>query len=233
MNEIRKRSTYANVMSSLAVFLVLGGATAFAATHLGKNSVGTAQLKPGAVTTAKLRSHAVDGSKIADGSITGSDIAPGSITRNDISPGVIVDDKQDVPPGEPRPIDANEFVITLHPGETKDVSPPDIAPFSVTATCESTGAALVVASSAPGSLKSDGVNPPEPFDSVTLLSVPSLPPADGGEGHPPPNMKAQDGQFFAISADEVNITIHDVSVRVNFGPNSDECIVGGIVDRPL
>ena len=38
-NQIRKRLTYANVMSSLAVFLVLGGATAFAA--LSKNSVGS------------------------------------------------------------------------------------------------------------------------------------------------------------------------------------------------
>ena len=41
MKQIRKRLTYANVMSSLAVFLVLGGATAFAATQLAKNSVGT------------------------------------------------------------------------------------------------------------------------------------------------------------------------------------------------
>ena len=31
MKPIRKRLTYANVMSSIAVFLVLGGATAFAA----------------------------------------------------------------------------------------------------------------------------------------------------------------------------------------------------------
>ncbi len=30
MNQIRKRLTYANAMSSIAVFLVLGGGTAFA-----------------------------------------------------------------------------------------------------------------------------------------------------------------------------------------------------------
>ena len=40
MKSVRKRLTYANVMSSLAVFLVLGGATAFAAGQLGKNTVG-------------------------------------------------------------------------------------------------------------------------------------------------------------------------------------------------
>jgi hypothetical protein len=39
LKQIRKRLTYANVMSSIAVFLILGGATAFAA--LGKNTVGT------------------------------------------------------------------------------------------------------------------------------------------------------------------------------------------------
>jgi hypothetical protein len=83
VKKIRKRLTYANVMSSIAVFLVLGGA-AFAASQLPRNSVGTRQLKAGAVTTAKLHSNAVtkakikanavDGSKIADGSVTGADI---------------------------------------------------------------------------------------------------------------------------------------------------------------
>lgn len=76
MRQIRKRLTYANVMSSIAVFLVLGGA-AFAATQLPKNSVGTKQLKRNAVTTAKIKKSAVNGSKIADGSITGVDINAG------------------------------------------------------------------------------------------------------------------------------------------------------------
>jgi hypothetical protein len=63
MNQIRKRLTYANVMSSVAVFLVLGGA-AFAAIKLPKNSVGTKQLKKNAVTTAKIKNGAVTGAKI-------------------------------------------------------------------------------------------------------------------------------------------------------------------------
>jgi hypothetical protein len=72
----RKRFTYANVMSSIAVFLVLGGA-AYAASQLPRNSVGTKQLKRNAVTTAKIKKGAVNGSKIADGSITGVDINTG------------------------------------------------------------------------------------------------------------------------------------------------------------
>lgn len=62
MKQIRKRLTYANVMSSIAVFLVIGGATAFAA--LGKNTVGTKQLKKNAVTTTKIKNGAITSSKV-------------------------------------------------------------------------------------------------------------------------------------------------------------------------
>lgn len=55
MKKVRSNLTYANVMSTIAVFLLLGGGTAFAATAvLGKNSVGAKQLRKGAVTPAKL-----------------------------------------------------------------------------------------------------------------------------------------------------------------------------------
>jgi hypothetical protein len=63
VKQIRKRLTYANVISSVAVFLVLGGA-AFAAVKLPKNSVGTKQLKNNAVTTAKIKDGAVTASKV-------------------------------------------------------------------------------------------------------------------------------------------------------------------------
>ena len=46
MKQIRKRLTYANVMSSIAVFLVLGGATAFAAKKIGTN-----EIKANSITT--------------------------------------------------------------------------------------------------------------------------------------------------------------------------------------
>ncbi len=59
MKQIRKRLTYANVISTLCLFLLLGGATALAAVKLAKNSVGTKQLKNGAVTGAKVKVHSL------------------------------------------------------------------------------------------------------------------------------------------------------------------------------
>jgi hypothetical protein len=57
---LRPRLSYANVIATLALFLVLGGGAAFAATQLPKNSVGARQLKKHAVTPAKLSASTVN-----------------------------------------------------------------------------------------------------------------------------------------------------------------------------
>jgi hypothetical protein len=55
LNRLRGKLTYANVTATLALFLVLAGGTAFAASQmLPKNSVGAKQIRKGAVTPAKL-----------------------------------------------------------------------------------------------------------------------------------------------------------------------------------
>jgi hypothetical protein len=79
VKEIKKRLTYANVMSSIAVFLVLGGGAAIAAGQLGKNSVGSKQLKRNAVTTAKIKKGAVTGAKVKTGSLKASNFAAGQL----------------------------------------------------------------------------------------------------------------------------------------------------------
>jgi hypothetical protein len=62
---LRPKLTYANVVSTLCLFLLLGGGAAFAASKaLPKNSVGTKQLKKEAVT----------GAKVKDGSLKGADL---------------------------------------------------------------------------------------------------------------------------------------------------------------
>lgn len=87
MKQIRKRLTYANVMASIAVFLVLGGATAIAAGQLAKNSVGSKQIKKNAVTAAKIKKDAVSGAKVKSGAIDGSKVKDGSLTGSDINLG--------------------------------------------------------------------------------------------------------------------------------------------------
>lgn len=87
MQQIRKRLTYANVMSSIAVFLILGGATAFAAKKIGANqlkanSVKTGKIVKEAVTTGKLKKGAVTETKIADGAVTTNKIADLAVTTN-------------------------------------------------------------------------------------------------------------------------------------------------------
>lgn len=83
MKQIRKRLTYANVMSSIAVFLMLGGATAIAAKKIGKNqikanAITAGKIKKNAVTTAKLKNRAVTKAKLADGSVDFAKFATGS-----------------------------------------------------------------------------------------------------------------------------------------------------------
>jgi len=72
-------------MSSLAIFLILGGATAFAAKQLGKNTVGTKQLKKNSVTTKKIKKNAVTGAKIRKDAVNGVKVKDSSLTGADIN----------------------------------------------------------------------------------------------------------------------------------------------------
>jgi hypothetical protein len=85
VTRIRRRLTFANVLSVAALFVALGG-SAYA---LGRNSVGTNQLKKNAVTTAKIKKGAVDGSKVKDGSLTGADLATATIDASKLGPGAV------------------------------------------------------------------------------------------------------------------------------------------------
>jgi hypothetical protein len=71
-----KRPSPAMVVAVIALICALTG-TAYAA--LGKNSVGSRQLKAKSVTTGKIANNAVNGAKVANGSLTGSDINIGAL----------------------------------------------------------------------------------------------------------------------------------------------------------
>lgn len=54
MPSVRRRLSFANVVSCIALFVALGGAS-YAATQLPKNSVGAKQIKPNAVSSSKVK----------------------------------------------------------------------------------------------------------------------------------------------------------------------------------
>ena len=85
MNEplarVRARLTYANTMSTLAVFIALGG-TAWAATALPRNSVGASQIRTGAVGSSELRNNSIRSSDIRDRGIGLRDLSTSARTSS-------------------------------------------------------------------------------------------------------------------------------------------------------
>jgi hypothetical protein len=94
LERMKRMLTYANVMSTIAVFGVLGGGAYAAAQigandikrnavrskHIKKNQVGRKHLKRKAVSTSKLANAAVTGPKLADGAVTGPKLVENAVT---------------------------------------------------------------------------------------------------------------------------------------------------------
>jgi hypothetical protein len=76
MVRLRPLLTYANVMSTLALFIALGGVS-YAAATLPRNSVGATQLKASAVTGAKVKNESLTGADVKDRSLTAADFKGG------------------------------------------------------------------------------------------------------------------------------------------------------------
>lgn len=94
MQRIRQRLTYANVVSTLALFLVLTGGAAYAAKKIGSHelrggAVTTAKIKRNAVTRSKIKAGAISAAKIANGAVTNARLANGSVSLEKLAPGFI------------------------------------------------------------------------------------------------------------------------------------------------
>jgi len=85
INTARRHLTFANVMSVIAVFIALGGAS-YAAVNLPKNSVGTKQLKGKSVGTKQLKGNAVNSNKVKNFSLRANDFKKGQIPSGPTGP---------------------------------------------------------------------------------------------------------------------------------------------------
>jgi hypothetical protein len=94
MKRLRSKLTYANVISTLALFLALSGGVAFAASkiHSGDiadGAVKTSKLHQRAVSSGKLALGAVRSNQIADGAVSSAQIANGAVSSAQIANGAV------------------------------------------------------------------------------------------------------------------------------------------------
>lgn len=92
-----RRLTYANVVSTLALFLVLSGSAAYAAhRYLTRKSVGSAQLKSNAVTTAKIKANAVTTRKLKRVAVSSAKLKENAVTTEKLADGAVDEEKIDL-----------------------------------------------------------------------------------------------------------------------------------------
>lgn len=94
MKKLRSRLTYANVVSTVALFLALGGGVAFAAGKIqsgdiANGAVKTSKLHQRAVSSGKLALGAVRSNQIANGAVSSAQLADGAVGPNKIAAGSI------------------------------------------------------------------------------------------------------------------------------------------------
>jgi len=86
MRKHLRKPSPAMIVACLALLVALSGTGMAAATQLGRNSVGTLQLKDSAVTNAKVRNNAINSTKVAARLLLRSDFAPGQLPAGPVGP---------------------------------------------------------------------------------------------------------------------------------------------------
>lgn len=82
LDRMRARLTYANVVATLSLFLVVSGGVAWA---LATNSVKSRHIAPGQVKSGDLRVNAVTGAHVRDDSLASADVRPDGLNGADIN----------------------------------------------------------------------------------------------------------------------------------------------------
>ena len=236
MKQVRKRLSYANVMSSIAVFLVLGGATAFAASkirtkRLAANAVTTAKIKRNAVTAAKIKRGAVTQAKIQNGAVTGAKVRAGSLTGASINLATL-----GTVPSAATATTANAlagrtpFSFFMNRGEKTVVT---IAPFTVTAKCaideEGSDVAELQLSTAVNAAAMDDNS----GDELEVFNVEDNPARLIQETGPTgnPMIESDEGQLVAVAPNGTTIATENQAVGVNVGDHIGQCFFAGTVTK--
>ncbi|HEX6665023.1 MAG TPA: hypothetical protein VF081_00330 [Solirubrobacterales bacterium] len=232
MNQLRKRLTYANVMSSLAVFLVLGGATAFAAGQLAKNSVGAKQLRKNAVSAAKIKKDAVTDAKIKDGAVTGAEVKDGSLTGADVNLATLGTVPSAATAGAAANLAGRTPISVFAPAGLRTLA--TVGPFTIQAECRinqvgSDDALLLVSTAVNGASMDDNDG-----DEAEVFNV-----ADGplellttGATTPQAEIEtAETGGLTAVAPDGTAVVFHNETVGVNIAGHPGQCYFAGVIEK--
>lgn len=85
---MRHRLTYANVASTLALVVAVGGGgAAVAAAGLAKDSVGSQQIRDRSILARDIQLNAIGTHRITDGSLLGADLRPETVTGKQVGDG--------------------------------------------------------------------------------------------------------------------------------------------------
>lgn len=227
MKKIRKRLTFANVMASIAVFLVLGGASAVAAKKIGSNelksnSVTTAKIKKNAVTAAKIKKNAVTTAKLKNGAVTGAKVDLGSLGT--------------VPSASTANVASSlsgRIPISVFIGEgTKDVA--TVGPFTIRVKCtidnggEDEGQFQLL-TSVDGAAMDDNNgdefvpfnvsdNPAELYEESTTTGEPDI-------------EAAEEPGLIAIAPDGTAIVLQNQSIGFNLTGHAGQCYFGALLQK--
>jgi hypothetical protein len=89
MGRLRRRLTYANVVSTIALVLAVGGGAVYAASKVGaggirKNAIHSFHIKNKQVKRQDIAGGAINSNKVSNASLTGKDIKDDSLNGHDI-----------------------------------------------------------------------------------------------------------------------------------------------------
>ena len=127
LGRLRAHLTYANVVSSLCLFVLLGG-VAWAASLPG-NSVGPSQIKKNGVGASEIKKNAVRRSEIRTAGVGASEVQNGSLTASEFAPGVQLQGPQ----GATGPRGPSKAYSTSPSGQTVPASTTTVASLNLPA----------------------------------------------------------------------------------------------------